>query len=467
MVLMVLAATTCAKATGVHRGMKSAHARHSSGPFVEFGSHHKAGSLVTCRLADAISKVSAREGTPIATRCSHHFTAAIAAGQVETGATAVVHVQRDPLEQILSGYFYHLTTTERWARQRGKTQGWQSATVWACPEKRASLDRACSSPHGSADSLADSQQPNPPTATAARHTASCPSYQELLNLLPPRAGVGLEACRTLGRSARDMVAVRARLPALGVPVKTLEMDEFVDTFNRTVLAVLDFAYAATHCPQPRSNPPVSGRTCPLAPPRLRQAVLADMQQHDLRVNPNPSQVFNPKLSEMREQLREYLVSNASPLAKMIADTRIRTGHLAATSATAAVDITKHHFLFVGGLQRSFTTSTTALLGQATQVSTQKISNYPREAYEEDQPWMRGVGGSRAAFETNDGGVEGKMVTDVYGEYVEFLALFCHRWKNASNCKERSSWLWKSDTLARKLFRDGKQVVRIATISVSH
>ena len=440
MTSVVLAAAACATAVPSGGGNGRTYARNSPGPFVEFGSYHKAGSMLTCQLAGSISKVSAREGTPIATQCSFHFTAAIAAGKVETGATAVVHVQRDPLDQILSGYFYHMTTKERWARQRGQTQVWESA-VWDCPGMstaviRASLDRACSSPHGSAES-----QPNPRTATAAGCTASGPSYQEVLNLLPPRAGVGLEACRTLGQSTRHMAAVRARLPALGVPVKKLQIDEFVDTFNRTVLAVLDFAYAAMHCPQPRSNTPVttSGRTCPLAPPRLRHAVLADMQQRDLKVNPNPSHVFNPKLSEKREQLREYLVSssNASPLAKMIADARTRTGHLAATSAAAAIDIAKHQFLFVGGLQRSFTTSTTALLGQATQVSTQKISNYPREAYEEDQPWMRGMGGSRAAFERNSGGVEGKMITDVYGEYVEFLALFCHRRETASNCKERS------------------------------
>ena len=107
-----------------------------------------------------------------------------------------------------------------------------------------------------------------------------------------------------------MAEARARLTALGVPVKQFEMDEIVDTFNHTVLAVLDFAYAATHCPQPRSNPPVSGRTWPLAPPHLRHEVLADTQRYNLRVNPNPHHVFSPKLSEKRKELREYLVSSS-------------------------------------------------------------------------------------------------------------------------------------------------------------
>ena len=321
------------------------------------------------------------------------------------------------------------------------------AGIWAA------LDRACSPP-----------QPNSSVAGCSP-AASC---QEVLEALPQVSGIRLEACRAMSTSVVQMVEAYEKVPALGVPVHVVRVEEFAAGFDRTVLAVLDFAYAATRCAQPHNDAWVAA---PLAcapvsmPPSLRAKLMARVYRTRGLRTPSASHAFDPTAhhERMRARLKACLLSNDSdPLLAMIAGARNRTGYLKPASGVATVgaaappaavslaqlrpteisgpnaaDIATHQFLFVGGLPRSFTTAAVAMLRGAPGVSTQSVLNYTREACKVDQPWMRGLGTNQAAFERNSGGVEGKMVTDAYGEYIEFLALFCNRFKGAKNCTERN------------------------------
>ena len=95
---------------------------------------------------------------------------------------------RDPLEVVLSGYFYHKVTMETWVRSKKSTS-----------EVIAPLVRLCHN-----DVPAAVSKPAFCTTWTQLRLRSAASYQELLVALPPAMGVLVEAARALPDSIRHM-----------------------------------------------------------------------------------------------------------------------------------------------------------------------------------------------------------------------------------------------------------------------
>ena len=191
-----------------------------------------------------------------------------------TRRVRVVEWLRAPLPLVLSAYFYHKTSNERWLHlaPAGAVEKW-GATCAAPPRAPADLDfraRAC----GRASDLSNA------------------SVAAALGALPPRAGALLAAHMalwTLGEMNKTAAAARAVADAgddaLGLAVAFLDFDDFNATFAR-VFAGLGVPRWAT------------------------DACVALAAPHDLAAHPPPHKthhVHRPEDDALRDDLATFLV----------------------------------------------------------------------------------------------------------------------------------------------------------------
>jgi hypothetical protein len=105
------------------------------------------------------------------------------------GKTQVVHVMRDPVDMIISGYLYHKSGagTEGWADQEWK---------W-CVGLRVPFDFPTGGP----------RMPKGRMINCTRLDGTFISYRELLRVLPPEEGILVEATHSYHQDIKDMVVV--------------------------------------------------------------------------------------------------------------------------------------------------------------------------------------------------------------------------------------------------------------------
>jgi len=126
----------------------------------------------------------------------------------------IVHWMRDPIDAVISGYFYNMKTTESWARVP------DSPDVAALLQHCQSTGTDLQAPLHAACAALEEVVRGPDWSRIVQQHGGI-SYQQMLALLPRDAGILFEAHRTLP-AMRDMNATYHALSAAGL---NMDLDE--------------------------------------------------------------------------------------------------------------------------------------------------------------------------------------------------------------------------------------------------
>ena len=250
-----------------------------TGKQILFGSHHKCGSTLLKELLMTFKGAAVASGVPpprlqrpptarrtfIAGKIDWHLSAATLDRLPPD--TPVVHMVRDPVDAVLSGYYYHASTREnadRWVFARGWESGQGPASITGGGNAGRKIQLGIRQ-----QILAPFLPYLSPTAASKRDADSggeSRSFQELLQALDAEHGVLLELVRALAADISEMVDAHALLARHHGKVLTIKLEDFgsAANFNKSMSGVFAF---------------VSGEHSELLPASLLPTVLQLGQKH--------------------------------------------------------------------------------------------------------------------------------------------------------------------------------------------
>lgn len=224
-----------------------------TGKQILFGSHHKCGSTLLKELMMTFKGAAVARGVPpprlqrpptarrtfIAGKIDWHLSAATLDRLPPD--TPVVHMVRDPVDAVLSGYYYHASTREnadRWVFARGWESGPGSITGGGSAGRKTRL--------GIRQQILAPFLPYLSPMAASKRDADSGgggrSFQELLQALDAEHGVLLELLRALAADISEMVDAHALLARHHGNVLTIKLEDFgsAANFNKSVSGIFAF-----------------------------------------------------------------------------------------------------------------------------------------------------------------------------------------------------------------------------------
>ena len=195
-------------------------------------------SLLECVAAAGGGGIAFTEHTSIPSVGKYADIIAAATESAGSPQLRAAHWVRDPTEVIMSGFFYHKVTDEAWVHEKpGNARAWFAACEVG---DGVAQEEACSA------------------TTNLGASARLGSYQDLLNALPDKEGVLVEAWRVVTQELADMNATMHVLGAFPKQAITVDLGEAEAECEHVFSLVFEVRRTA-----PRTRPAAGKRVPPL------------------------------------------------------------------------------------------------------------------------------------------------------------------------------------------------------------